>query len=601
MNDIYQWIIQESNRFETDEVQVGENWMWNFRNHTQIIFHLKHGIFFKGENDYTRAFKLIMKPLLRLSYWTEDLEVKDVVFYIESSNGRVLSFLIKKYHDEVYVKEHDLDTLFDNITESDIDYGGALVQKKGDGYEVVPLTTIAFCDQTDLLGGAVGFRFYFSPDKLREMSKYGWGETKNGATIDLEDLILLASEDKTAFGTQAAKSNQTPSKNIEVYVVHGNLKESWLKDDGDEEKSFNQIQIVGFYTDKKGNKQGVTLYRQKAEEGNLKFHSSEKIPGRALGYSDGEAFLQPQIWSNFLEIHKMQMLASGAKTPLVTDDPTFTNKNKIQDMENLEVTTIEQGRSINFIPTISANNVQLYTNSIDTWFNHAQLLGSAFDPILGQQQSSGTTFRGQERTVAQGRGWHDRRRGQRAKFIEKLYRDKQGIITDMVKEIADGKKFMATLSGEELRWVADNLSENEADNRIKQAMLDGKTPIESDREVLAEVIKSEILSAGNKHLVEILKDEFRDVEVKIGINVAGKQKDLAVLSDKVLSIFQFIFANPPAFQQAMQIPALANAFQDILEFGGLNQASFSSLLTSISPSVPSVTSSPPMEPQPTSV
>ena len=122
MNDpsIFSYIKTEEARFETEEVKIGDNWNWNFRTHVQLIFHLKNGIFFTGSNDYTtitRAFKNIMDPILNLSYWSEDIELKDVVFYIENRTGRILSFLIKKYHDEVYVKEHDLDTMFDEITE----------------------------------------------------------------------------------------------------------------------------------------------------------------------------------------------------------------------------------------------------------------------------------------------------------------------------------------------------------------------------------------------------------------------------------------------------------------------------------------------------
>lgn len=77
--------------------------------------------------------------------------------------------------------------------------------------------------------------------------------------------------------------------------------------------------------------------------------------------------------------------------------------------------------------------------------------------------------------------------------------------------------------------------------------------------------------------MEILRGELKDIEIGIGINVANKQKDLANLSDKLLSIFQFIFANPQGFQQAMQNPALAKSFNDILEFSGMNQADFMAL------------------------
>lgn len=579
---IYSYIKSEEANFEADEIKVGDNWNWNFRKHVQLIFHLKNGVFFQGENNWLRAFKQIMRPLLRLSYWTEDLEVKDVVFYIENENGRALSFLVKKYHDEVFVKENDLDTLFDKITESDIDYGGVLIQNvKAGKPEVIPLNSIAFCDQTYALGSPLGLKYYFSPDKLRGMASAGWGSMENGATITLDELAELALHERDTPGTNDTKANKIPGRSIEVYIVRGNLPEHYLEDNNNMEKVYNQLQVVAFYTDKNKKQQGVTLYRKKEEEGSLVFHTSEEIHGRALGYSDGEAFLHPQIWSNFLEIHKMDMLAAGAKTPLVTDDPAFTNRNKIQEMENNEIVTIEDGKTIVPIQTINATNVQLYEKSTDLWFQHAQLSGAAFDPILGKEQASGTTFRGQERTVAQGRGWHDRRRGQRAKLIEKLYRE--GLIQRMVREINKGQKFLATLSVEELAWIGEQMAQKYANDKLKQRILKGKMVTKEDQEQFKTTFKEIFSKQGNRRLIEVLKDEFKDIEIKIGINVAGKQKDLVNLTDKILSVFQFVFANPQGFQQAMQIPALSKAFGDILEFSGLSITDFSSLVNAPAP------------------
>jgi hypothetical protein len=574
--DIYNFIKGEENNYETQEIQVGDNWSWNMRDHIQMIFHLKNGMFYSGDNNYSRAFKNIMESTLNLAYWTEDLEVKDVTFFIENDQGRVLSFFVKKYHDEVYSHQHDLDKMFDEITESDLDYGGALVQRSsGKRPEVLKLKNVAFCDQTDLLGGPIGFKFHFSPDKLRSMAKSGWGEESNGATISLEELAMLASNTKDGGGRNDAHENKVPGKTVEVYIVRGNLPEAYLMDNDNMEDHYNQIHVVAFYTDEKKKKQGVTLYRKKEDEGNLKFFTSEEVEDRALGRGVGERLLHPQVWTNFLTIHKMRMLEAGAKTPLYTDDESFTQKNKVQDMENLEVMTIAEGRSVGLIPTVSPANVQLYDKSVNEWYEQAQLEGSAFDPLMGKEGPSGTTFRGQERVVQQGKGAHDRRRGQRAKFIEEIYRD--WIIPDIKREILKGAKFMATLSSDELTWVADQLVTNRVNRRIAKAMIDGKMVTEEEKQAFEQIERDTMVKKGNKYLLEILKDEFKDIELKMGINVAGKQKDLVGLNDKVLSIFQFAFTNPEAFQQSMQIPYLANAFQDILEYSGLNQSDFLSL------------------------
>lgn len=575
--NIYSWIKQEENKFETQEIQLADNWYWNFRNHVQLIFHLKNGIFMQGANDWTRAFKNIMEPLLNLAYWTEDIEVKDVNFFIEGSNGKALSFLIKKYHDEIYVRENNIDELFDEIAESDIDYGGTLVQKGVKIPEVLQLNSIAFCDQNDILSAPIGFKMYLSPDKLRSMGKYGWGKESNGATISLDDLCVLATQETEIPGNNG-KKNERSGKVVEIYFVRGNMPSHFLNDDDNMETEFNQLHIVAFYTNKEGNKTGVTLYRKEESEGNLKFHTTKKVYQRALGRGAGETFLGPQIWTNFLTIHKTNLLEAASKVPLQTDDDSFTDRNAIQDMENLQVMTLADGKSVRPIQTASPVNINLMEGAINEWFEHAQYAGSAFDPIMGKESSSGTTFRGQERSVAQGKGLHERRRGQRAKFIEEIYRDY--IIPDIKKEILKGKKFLAELTPDELNWVAEQMAIVDSNKIIVDAILkNGKAITEEEQNALIEIRKQSIMKQGNRQLIEILEDEFDGVEIKMGINIAGKQKDLLGLSDKLLSIFQFIIANPQGFQSAMQIPALAKAFENILEYGGMSIADFSTLVT----------------------
>lgn len=575
--DIYSFVKSEETKFETEEIQVGENWYWNFRRHVQMIFHLKNGIFFTGENDYLRAFKNIYEPILNLAYWTEDLEVKDTTFFIEGKDDRVMSFLIKKYHDEVYSREHDLDLFFDEVTESDIDYGGVLVQKGVKRPEVIKLKKVAFCDQTDILGGAIGFKYNFSPSKLKQMSKYGWGKESNGATMDLDTLCTLATFEKEPSGALSDKRNKVPSKTIEVYVVRGNLPEHYLLDNDNMDYWFNQVQIIAFYTDKDSKQQGVTLYRKKADEDDLLFFTSKEVEDRALGRGYGESLIHPQVWTNFLTIHKMNMLEAGSKVPLWTDDETYTTKNKIQEMENLEVTVVAQGRRIGQVPTVAPANVQLFEREVNDWFNYAQISNQANDPILGVEATSGTTFRGQERTVAQGRGSHDRKRGKRAKFIEEVYR--KMIIPDIVKEISKGKEFLATLSNEEINWVSEKLAVNYATSKLMEDMFNGKLVTKEMQDQMIEQYKQDFLKKGSKHLLKILKGELQDASIRMGINIANKQKNLANLSDKILSIFQFVFTNPQGFQQAMQIPALAKAFEDILEYSGMSSADFSTFMS----------------------
>ncbi|KKR45476.1 MAG: hypothetical protein UT82_C0028G0008 [Parcubacteria group bacterium GW2011_GWB1_40_14] len=571
---IYDYITGEEANFSADEIQVYDNYSWNLQNYVQMSLQLKHGVFTTGANNYLRPFKKVIEPILNLRYRAEDIELKDVVLYVENDNGRVLSFLIKKYHDEVYVKEHDLDSFFDEAGEENINLGGVLVQK-GQVPEVMPLQFLAFCDQTDILGGPLGFKYYFSPDKLREKVKAGWGNINNGATITIDELIVLAELVKDVAGDAGNRTNRTPGKNIEVYIVRGSLPEHYLEDNDNMENYYNQLHIVAFYTDKENNRTGVTLYRKKEQSGTLKFFTSQKMRGRALGQGGAESLFHEQIWTNFLEIHKTNLLESASKVPLYTDDDAYSNRNRIIDMENLEITTIAEGKFIRQVPTAAPVNIQLFERSISEWFSHAQILGSAGDPLLGVQPPSGTPFRLQERVVREGKGIHEYRRGKFAKFVEEIYRD--WIIPDIRNKILKGKKFLATLDSEEMQWVSERLAENQAIRIQAEQILSGEDAQFESKETLVQKFKGEFIKKGNKQFLEILRDEFRDVEIKLSINIAGKQKDLADLTDKVTNIFKFIFANPQGFQQVMQIPGMSKAFSDILEFSGLNPVDFSSM------------------------
>src|SRR3990167_7693572 len=372
--NIFSYIVQEEVSYQTREVALGENWNWNMKDHLSISFHFKYGKYLNISNDLKTKppFHNIIMPMLEFRYAAEDRDVKDVVFETEEPEKQHLSFLIKKYWDDVFTIENNLDEFLDDAVEEKVDYGGCL-GKKGTGAvpEVIPLQTIAFCDQTDILGGPIGFKFDFSPEALKRKAKIGWGEEKNGADITIEELITIASKQKDSAGPQTGQQNEVTGKNIEVYVVRGTLPSAYLKGH-DMETLTDQVQVVGFYQDEKG-RHGITLYKSKETESVLKFHSPKKVFNRALGWGGVEALLDPQIWANFAEVNKNNLLKAASKIGFFTDDDGYSNRNKIRDMENLEITTIdkESRYGIRQIPNASSN-IQLFDQRVAELENHAQ-------------------------------------------------------------------------------------------------------------------------------------------------------------------------------------------------------------------------------------
>src|SRR3990167_2796788 len=171
---IFAYITTEETAYRTREVAIGENWTWNMAQHLSLSFHFKHGKYLNISNDPRTKPPVnnIILPILEFRYAAEDRNVTDIIFETEDPDYQHLSFLIKKYWDDVFTIENNLDEFLDDAVEEKVDFGGCLV-KKGAGAvpEVIPLQTIAFCDQTDILGGPIGFKFNFSPEALKRKAK----------------------------------------------------------------------------------------------------------------------------------------------------------------------------------------------------------------------------------------------------------------------------------------------------------------------------------------------------------------------------------------------------------------------------------------------
>ncbi len=64
--------------------------------------------------------------------------------------------------------------------------------------------------------------------------------------------------------------------------------------------------------------------------------------------------------------------------------------------------------------------------------------------------------------------------------------------------------------------------------------------------------------------------ELESAPIDLKIDIAGKQKDLAGITDKLVNVFQTIIANPGVLQN----PQSAKIFNKIIEYSGLSPIDF---------------------------
>lgn len=571
-NSIYDYIKGQIAAYNSHAgIELPGGWTWSMKETLDTGYLYLHSQLKTGKDDF-KPVKNIVRPIINLQKFTEDVELKDVDIYVDDPDGYHLSFLVKKYHDDVFVRENDMDTFIDELNASRIEAGAGLSKKLNKARpEVVPLLSIAFCDQTDLLSGPIGIRHHFSPDQLKDMEQFGWGDSKNGATISVDDLIRLSREEKTDAD---GKITKTPGRYIELFEVHGNLPATFANPHASDTAYETRIFIVGFYQPKDETdpqkRAGVILYTAPEEELPFKLTKRDPVYGRALGFGGVEELFDAQVWTTYDMIRKQDMLDAAAKTILKTTDPAVLVRNKVREMDNLDVIELAPGTDISQVDTFP-RNMSLFTQSLEEWENHAQQIGAATEAVLGQSPTANTAFKLQQQVIKQGLGLHEWRQGQFAKHLEEIYTD--WIIPHIQKKICEGATFLSELSLDEMQYVVENIVTNMANERAIAMVIAGEEPTQEEIDLFKELVRGEFKKKGNKHFIEIVRGEFRRKPFKVKVSVKGKSKDLGAHADGLVNVFRQIIANPAV----LQIPAIGKIFNSIIESSGLDPVDFTGL------------------------
>jgi hypothetical protein len=574
-DDIFSYIKASESNYKRP-VPVGTK-EWSMVNHiTRSSLYRDSDIV--GNKTKMTFVRNITRPILNLQYRTEDIDVKDVDIYVDDKEKFHLSFLVKKYHDDVFVQENDLDTFFDKLNQSRIDYGGGLSKRIQDGREVVPLQSIVFCDQTDLLSGPIGIKHYYSPDQLLDMGKVGWGDESKGATVSLKELIRLSREEKKDNNTDGSTAS-TPGRYIEIYEVHGNLPKRYADRQDDSGDYETRLFIVAFYQKASvDGHTGVILYSAPETESPFKLcQRTTGTFGRALDFGGAEELFDDQLGTNYAEVLKIQMLDSASKTILGatgTNSSIIAQKNNTNSLENNEILDLGDGdlKQIDTFP----RNFRLFDNFSQEKDMHAKEMGAAQDPLQGGEPTAGTPFASLQAQIQQGMGLHDYRRGIFAKHIEEIYKD--DYIPQIIKKITQGAKWLSELSLEELQYVKECVVRNAVNEEaVRMVLEDGEDATPEKLDAFKQKVTEDFQKKGNKHFLEALKGEFKGLSLVPKVSVAGKSKNLGKAADAYVNLIKFAFANPMGFAQVMQIPGMAKGWNQVAEYAGLDPQDFTGI------------------------
>lgn len=142
-----------------------------------------------------------------------------------------------------------------------------------------------------------------------------------------------------------------------------------------------------------------------------------------------------------------------------------------------------------------------------------------------------------------------------------------------------GQKFSEELTLEEMQYVAEQISTNEANKEAVKMTLkyldkEGEAPTQEIINAFKDVTKKDWLKSGNRKFFEVLKDELKDIPLDVYVNITQKQKDMSKTADSITNILTRVMANPQAFSQ---IPGIGKTFNELLENAGLSPVDFTQI------------------------
>ena len=558
--DVYKFIIEEEATFKTQSVPITGSKEWNMHEHIERCTNVANGWYHSGKNDGSRPYDDLVTPIINVAFRSEGFDVKDIVLYVDDADSYHKSFLVNKYHPQ-WARKYEIDTFIDELVESSIIYDLALVKNVNNiRPEVVKLQSIAFCDQTNVLGGPLALKHFYSISDLLEF-KGKWDNDK------IDEAITMAEAMKTVSMSNDQEV-KTPGKYIEVYELHGTFKESWLIDGGSTDDYVPQVHIITYYTNKDGEKCGITLFKAKEKKPIFKALVLKPIFGRACGKSIVESLFEPQVWNNYSAIRIKEMLDAAALSLFYSDDDDIANQ-KLTNLKTNTVLKVGQGKQLGKVDT-SPRDISSYTNHQIKQENNARTLGSASEASLGKNPVSGTPFALQDLIVQEGNGIHEYRQGKIATFVaDQLYRD--WILGYLVREMNNGKTFSEELSLDEMQEVCELMGANEINKKIKQAFIKGKITTTEEREEMMEVFRTNFRKGNKRRFFEVVKGELKDLPVKVFANVAGKQRNMVKNADSLTKVITFAIANAQAVQA---IPGVGKAVNELLEESGMSPIDF---------------------------
>lgn len=500
-----------------------------------------------------KPFYNISKFRVNVATRATDLDVKDVRITSDNVNDRVRSMLLN-HELKNWFKEADFSKLLNDWGKTRAKYGGALIKKcmeEEDGEKNLEIELVEWknviTDQTDIENGVIIEVHYMSPSELSK---------KIGIWENVEEAMKLATKSRGFKGNK----DQATEKRIPIYEVHGEFPENYNPETPDGNP--NKYERMSFIIAGNETNKQVMLWHELEDENPYRFLAWDSVAGRGLGIGIVEDGFEAQMWTNDAIISEKNVMDLAGKVFIKTNSKNLGN-NIIADMDNGQVIELEDGADANML-NLTPSSLPEFQNTVERWNTQYERATNTFEAVTGETLPSNTPLGSVAIQSAQASSFFDYRREEAGIFWTEVLMD--WVLPYLIKKINKEHILASDFSTEELKTIDKAFALNEANNRVKEAVLSGQIVSAEEYEQAIDAFTQFIAQDGKRRYIEVPKDYFKNYEEDVTIDITGETRNKQATLQTLSSILAQVAGNPALLQD----PTLSQIFSEILEISGVN-------------------------------
>lgn len=420
------------------------------------------------------------------------------------------------------------------------------------------------------------------------------------------DEAVIESMCDAAKARETTKKQKRDNKNnyFKVYEVHGVFPLSKITDKkGDDDTYVQQMHVVSFIaSDKQGEYDEFTLYRGREEKDPYMLTSLIQSDDGSISLDGSVKNLFESQWMVNHSVKAIKdQLDLASKLIFQTSDGNFVGQNALSAIESGDILIHQPNMPLTSVGN-NSHDITSLQNFGAQWKQLSAEINGISEAMLGVAPKAGTAWRQTEALLQESHSLFEIMTENKGLDLEEMLRT--FVLPFLKKKMNNKKEVAATLDLYGIKQIEQRYIKNQAiinsNKKVIKEVLSGQIAQQPDIASLESKLKGQLAEQGGKRFfapsdINTWKDEFKDIETDIEIDITQEQKDkqamYTTLNSALLAVTNPNFQNNPKAQLIVDKILTATGQISAIE---LNSIQDSSMVNSV-PSGGKVASDLPVE------